>query len=306
MTPQTFNHLLICIDGLCWYIIKSVHNPSQPLTPWFITSDPVEHLWSSVRVGRHSGRRTNITALDAMYEMRKLNRSLSLDAADEHLLAPTVAHTRGKTLIPYPNDEIIYYGKDISISEIKTAFRRGFEQGKVKFSDVSGFKSTARYEDDGLGWFTEDEEESDNEQEIEEGTEEDVQIMNTNEDPDEHISATALMNDGRSRMVNNSRFFRLRCVKDIRLNLDIECDVNNDTCCIINIGKRGRFHPKDANINGPVRGEVMFLAFPLSDDLGEKSSVSYHPVKKVCTVHKKFVAWVKTVKHGVIVCKELH
>ena len=201
--------------------------PTEVITPWFLTSEPVEHLWAYLRIGRHSGRRTNLAAADVLHGMRKLNRTLTLDAAQQHLLQPTVSHTRGKTLIPHPEEEVLYYGKDVTISDIKTAIQRGFNQARVKFNNVSGFRSTVRYEDDEEDWCTADED-SEDEQEQEEGVEEDIPRMG---DEDlEHPSATALMNDGRSHMMGQSRFRRFSCISNIRLQMDMDCQVNNGSC----------------------------------------------------------------------------
>ena len=110
------------------YIIKSIKSPSQAIIPWFLTSDPVEHLWAALRTGRYGGRRTNLTSNEVLQGARKLNRSITLVTAQNHLLEPTNAHTRGKTLIPYPEEERIYYGRQVTTSGLKTAMQHGFNQ----------------------------------------------------------------------------------------------------------------------------------------------------------------------------------
>ena len=59
-------------------------------------------------------------------------------------------------MIPYPRKEFIAYGSDVTISDIKSAMQKGFDQGHVKFYDVSSFESIETYEDDEFGVFTDD------------------------------------------------------------------------------------------------------------------------------------------------------
>ena len=56
-----------------------------------------------------------------------MSRSLQLDKDGLHLMRHSVAHTRGKTLIPKPKETKVYCGKDTSCKKLKGAMREGVE-----------------------------------------------------------------------------------------------------------------------------------------------------------------------------------
>ena len=160
LTAQIFDDCIIAIDGIIWYIIKATKKPSQPITPWNSTSEPVEHLWASLKIGRHHGGRTNLDMIDVTHRMRNLNRFLSLD---------TVAHTRGETLIPYPSPEVLYTGNSVTLSDLKVSLTKGLELGREKFVSVSCFVNAPSYGTD--SYFID-----------EEDSEDDNDDMNNNDD----------------------------------------------------------------------------------------------------------------------------
>ena len=82
------------------------------------------------------------------------------------------------------------------------------------------------------------------EQVDENGTEDDIVIMQPDLDDNHQSSKRAaedLLNDGRSHMAGQSRFHRFTCVGENRLQLKASCEVNNDECEILTIGQRCRF-----------------------------------------------------------------
>ena len=237
--------------------------------------------------------------MDANHSMRKQNRQLTLDAADNHLLTPTVAHTHGKTRIPKPEEEKLYHGNEVTEDDIKQAMNRGFKQGRLKFIENSSFSSTKVYEGDDEDFFTD--EETDNE-----SNEDEILVEVSQEENMEGLKDTnSLLNDGRSKMTGQSRFRRFKCVADHKLTMDIDCEVGNDDCVILSIGQRGKFKPRKGKIHS-VTGVIMFMSFPLGvDNSGEKSSVSHHPMNKLCKNHKLYNLWIQTKAHGLVICNEV-
>ena len=56
-----------------------------------------------------------------------MSRSLQLDKDGLHLMRHSVAHTRGKTLIPKPKETKMFCGKDASCKKLKGAMSEGAE-----------------------------------------------------------------------------------------------------------------------------------------------------------------------------------
>ena len=66
-------------------------------------------------------------------------------------------------------------------------------------------------------------------------------------------------------------------------------------------GQQGTFRP-NKGVPDKITGEVLFLSVPLKDAVGEKSSVSNHPVDTVCCIHENVNIWVKNQSNEIIVC----
>ena len=290
ITKPTFDDVICSIDGLICYLLLATEFPDAEIVPWLLSSDACEQLFAFLRTGRFCGRRTNLTALTVVQGMAKRNRNLTLDEEGFHMMEDTIAHTRGRSLIPNPKKEFsIYKGKDITPKKIKDAIDEGARIGREKFLTHTNFTSGDNCAND-----SEDENEDDNDSDGEDDDCSDLEIdsfVNESSDEDEDdlmnfsggrryhpkTAAEKFLNDGRSRNPAQARFRRFRVVNPIRLSLKMRCNVN-DGCKFLTIGQSSWF-THGGKRRTLVRGEAIFLLLPLSaGKSADRSSVSYDPV----------------------------
>jgi hypothetical protein len=120
ITTPTYEDMITGVEGLIMYMISNTTKfPQQPIVPWYFSSDSCKQTYAFLRTGRHKGRRANLSATDVMTGTARMNRSLELDKDGLHPMKHSVAHTRGKTLIPKPKETKVYCGKDTSCKKLK-------------------------------------------------------------------------------------------------------------------------------------------------------------------------------------------
>ena len=291
------------------YLVKcSTDLPDADIVPWLLTSDSCEQIFAFLRIGRYLGRRTNLTVHDVIEGLRKLNRSLELDAEDEHLLDKTVAHARGRTLINHPLPATkIYKGNDTSVSQLKIAVQEGAELGSTKFANhTSGL---ADYLDDKNN---DEEDEVDCDPELDESDEDepreddcldlahidysvsdDPNLIETSDGKTYNLqtAVTLFCNGGRSKMTGATRVKRFQVISPNRLNLERACDPPSG-CRRISVGHSGHFVSNTDQIL--IRGQAMYISVPVSDySTPDRSSISWDPVNSICVNHQRYIIWVK-------------
>jgi hypothetical protein len=100
------NDLIAAANGLVLYFVDLICNhPKAPVVaPWFLLSDHNEQLFARMRIGRHSGRRTQIDSrrVPESETMGRYNQLLevenTLDADCGISVFSTACNTRRKTL----------------------------------------------------------------------------------------------------------------------------------------------------------------------------------------------------------------
>ena len=300
-TKYTFDDTLIALEGLQLYILlTAVNYKDQDITPWLFSSYACEQLFAFLRIGIHAGRRTNVAAKDVVSGMAKCNRSLELDAAGFSLMPQTVAHSRNRLLIPNPNPQKIFKGKDTSMARLKGAIREGVEQGRRLLRNHCDFDGEAFDSTD------ESDDESDEEYCIQgvDEPEEGAGIV-TIDGELHHISSAVevFLNDGKDRMPAQSRFRRFQGHKGSKISLDKPCpNRSNGGCKTLSIGGHAWFEVKQKTKPTPktskilkvrVRGQALFISYRRA--VGNGSSVSCVPVNTVCVTHQSnYHVWLKS------------
>ena len=249
LTKQSFDDMVCTIDGLIWYIIISMERfPDCQIVPWYLSSDSCEQLFAFLRTGRHAGRRTNLDSLSVLQGAGKQNKSLDLDGNGVHLLAHSVAHSRGRSLLQTKEKPTIFLGKDTTIEELKKAINEGHELGRKIFSQRTSFSSrmdTDDLDEDDLDIdedSSDDDDDDDGSLEIEDSDTGDMRLE-FSQGRRYHL-ATAVekfCNEGRSSMAAQTRVRRIRIVDSSRLSLVGECKTPSDSCKVIKVGNQGHF-----------------------------------------------------------------
>ena len=90
-------------------------------------------------------------------------------------------------------------------------------------------------------------------------------------------------------------------IRDSRLTMDRNCNTNDSECVLLVPGQQGTFRLK-IGVPDKIHGEVLFLSVSLKDTVGEKSSLSNHPIDNICCIHENVNIWVKTQSNEIIVC----
>lgn len=306
VTHPTYQDFITGIDGLICYLgLCATKYSDQPIVPWLITSDVCEQFFAFLRIGRYKGRRTNLSSLDVIQGAAKSNRNVELDSSGLHLLQHTVAHTRGKTLLPHSQETRVFYGRETSRSKLKRALRDGVEDARellqkhtllsdleyVKENEIEEFE--LEESDDGL---------EDDEVDLEVcdvGSE----SMVTSSGKSYHLRSAEqkFLNDGRKRMCSQTRNKRIKGVTTTRTNVELQCSYTDGSCRMFHVGDSGRFLKKASGrsknkdpIN--VSGQSVFLSVTKirDSDSVDRSSVCHSPVNSLCTVHTgSYVVWVK-------------
>ena len=312
LSPATYNDIISGTDGMILYLVLcAVEFKNQPIVPWYFTSDGCEQTYSFLRTGRFKGRRTNLSEADALAGLKNCNRSLELDASGLHLLKPTVAHTRGKTLIPRPEETVIYHGYDTSMEKLKQAMRDGVKIGRSlirKHTQLHVFESVDESDDCSLD---SDGEESDSDEDDELSDVElldlDPETVVTTEGRSYHIGTASekFLNDGRSRLSAQTRQWRIQRASTEKIDGQKQCFANDGSCIFVKVGDSGSFHtkknPEKKKKKKPekdtVRGQVIFLSVSEASAYtsADRSSVSHYPVNSLCFTHTgSYHVWVKT------------
>ena len=102
---ETFKDLKCATDGLVLYLLLLKKEfPASPVVPYYVGSDINEQCFARVRLGRYSGRRTNLDCVILAQGMEKINITSALSGNEPF----QIAHTRGKAVmkeaIPLPKD----------------------------------------------------------------------------------------------------------------------------------------------------------------------------------------------------------
>ena len=113
ITAPTFQDLITGLEEMVHYLVQCATKYKDcDIAPWHFVSDSCEQLFAFLCTGFHKGCQTNLSSASVVHGAARKNRCLELDAKGSHLVAHDVAHTRGKTLIPNPNQTRVYKGRD--------------------------------------------------------------------------------------------------------------------------------------------------------------------------------------------------
>ena len=322
VTLDTYKDVLIAAEGLIWYLLHCTRKVNQmnAIVPWFFTSDGCEQLFAWLRTGMRGGRHSNLDGEDITTGLSRRNKSLELDAAANHLLEPTVARTRGKTLIPVPNPKRLFLGKDTSVNELKDSLREGVELGKAmvyqhcKFTQSSIHKPT--------DYDKEVEEDENSEEEISSEDEESEDPIRTEDQNGEYIKIGGrvyhkerakedFLNRGRSRMPAQARSWRVQSSGVQESNLTLNKTCKGEGCVKLTVGDKvicsipvKNNHSKKRMRNQEkkekeVFGIVFFMSVQISSFFTQKSSVNHRPVDNICIVHdNSYTLWLKSNEGG--------
>ena len=190
----------------------------------------------------HAGRRTNLDRLSVLQGAGKRNRSLELDGRGLHLLEDTVAHSKGKNLLPIKEKSVIYCGKDTTIEELKRGISEGHELGRRKFSMQTCFSSHIDTDDIEEDYSDLDEDSSDED-------DDDLETVDIDATDDSRLEfsrgrryhlATAVekfCNQGRSSMAAQTRVRRIQIMKPSSLSLVGVCKTQSNLCKVMKIGE---------------------------------------------------------------------
>ena len=144
ITRESFNDLITAANGLVLYFVDLICNhPKAPVVPWFLSSDHNEQLFARIRVGRYSGRRTQID-------------STRVPDVECGTSVHKTAHTRGKTLFrsewsKHPEKKIaVDFGGSVKMSNlIQSLNLRGSKIGEELFVSSSSYGSSYLSGDNG-------------------------------------------------------------------------------------------------------------------------------------------------------------
>jgi len=143
ITRESFNDLITAANGLVLYFVDLICNhPKAPVVPWFLSSDHNEQLFARIRVGRYSGRRTQID-------------STRVPDVECGTSVHKTAHTRGKTLFrsewsKHPEKKIaVDFGVSVKMSNLIQSLKRGSKFGEKLFVSSSSYGSSYLSGDNG-------------------------------------------------------------------------------------------------------------------------------------------------------------
>ena len=159
ITRESFKDLITAANGLVLYFVDLICNhPKAPVVPWFLSSDHNEQLFARIRVGRHSGRRTQIDSTRVPEAMGRYNRLLEVENTLDVECGTSVhktAHTRGKTLFrsewsKHPEKKIaVDFGGSVKMSNLIQSLKRGSKIGEELFVSSSSYGSSYLSGDNG-------------------------------------------------------------------------------------------------------------------------------------------------------------
>ena len=142
ITRESFNDLITAANGLVLYFVDLICNhPKAPVVPWFLSSDNNEQLFARIRVGRYSGRRTQIDSTRVPEAMGRYNRLLEVENTLDVECGTSVhktAHTRGKTLFrsewsKHPEKKIaVDFGGSVKMSNLIQSLKRGSKSPRLE------------------------------------------------------------------------------------------------------------------------------------------------------------------------------
>ena len=324
ITLETYKDTICLLEGTILYILYIViERPDCEIVPEFFTSDSCEQFYAALRTGRHRGRQTNLSYMDILEGAIKSNRTLSLDAEGFHLLKTTLAHTRGRTLIPRPSKKKTYLGKDTTLNKIKEAIKNGFLLARANMEKYSGFSCLSEESLNDLCIYQEEEpeEEMSDLEDLTDTIEVDIASYMEDEEKSEtglpylaksgkmyhkQTAETKFLNGGRSSQPAQPRVRRVHCsVSPYRLTMEHNCTSQDDQdpCSYITAGSTGIFTVK----KGPVKensteGCVCLIFIGIGSQDPDRSSVSHHPIDRICRKHESALLWVKTNSGHVVLC----
>ena len=119
--------------------------------PRFLSSDHNEQLFARIRIGRHSGRRTQIDSSRVPEAMGRYNRLLEVENTLDVECGTSVhriAHTRGKTLFrpewrKHPEKKIaVDFGGSVQICNLIQSLKKGSKIGEELFVSSSSYGSS--------------------------------------------------------------------------------------------------------------------------------------------------------------------
>ena len=316
LTRETFKDVIIGVEGLMWYLLMSQEKEMNPIVPWFFSSDCCEQTFAWLRTGQHEGRRTNLDAYDILRGLRKRNRSLELDAAGNHLLEPTVAHTRGKTLIPKPNPTRVFCGKDTNRNELRDALREGVEIAKRKISKHCKFTNCSYVSDSRLS----EEDSSEDDYEISSDEDAGPEDMVSWDASGDYVTVDGVtyhrerakeqfLNDGRTRIPAQARTWRVQPSSLKQSNLSLNKTCAGEGCVEVSVGEkivcsvpdkgRKRRRGEERNKEKELLGTVFFISLQISSFSTQKSSINHRPMNTICTKHENiYTLWLKASADG--------
>ena len=149
ISNQLYQDLNVTCDGFVSLLLYC-HYHNLFFTAHFFTSEPCEHGFGYVRIGRNAGRRTNVSADDLCTGFQRKNRAIEVEA-DIHSFKPVpIARTRSRTILGGKKDEnfIICHARSVSIGSIVSTMNDATDYCAWMCSKLPGVSFKSEIEDD--------------------------------------------------------------------------------------------------------------------------------------------------------------
>jgi hypothetical protein len=140
ISMKTFQDVICCCDGLILYMVMlRRYFPDADVLPHLFTSDQCEQAFAFVRIGRYSGRRTNIDCITLAEGLACRNKTYELSVRVEDVTQ--CAHTRGRRILRKPvpkpgetamlvekRDQQPHKGSSLNEQTLKNAMKKGTKE----------------------------------------------------------------------------------------------------------------------------------------------------------------------------------
>ena len=157
ITEQTYLDLICSCDAMVLYFLVLKDSfPDAHVVPQFLTSDICELVFSFIRIGRYSGRRTNVDAITLALGLEARNKKSEMSVTSD--VCGQFGHSRGRTIlhptVPLDDEESltdpidgptpsVCKGRDISTQGMIEALNQGsrdcmadIERAGLPFFDI--------------------------------------------------------------------------------------------------------------------------------------------------------------------------
>ena len=98
ISEQTYLDVLCSCDAMVLYFLVLKESfPEANVVPQYLTSDICELVFSFIRIGKYSGRRTDLDAITLALGLDARNKKSELSGASD--VAGQYGHSRGRTIL---------------------------------------------------------------------------------------------------------------------------------------------------------------------------------------------------------------